>query len=156
MIRPALAPSLQKPGSAVWASFSPILRSIAAASKTPPDVGDILAERGYGRSDFIEHGKSSEKIPLLAGPRRVANDYPAPLVVLEDGHGQGPVDRVLIEPNGVVGIGELVDIPLERGELLVGQGNALESSFPISQTTATNMAVCYRKTHPPSIRGIWN
>jgi hypothetical protein len=55
IIRPARAPSFQKPGSAVSASFSPIFFSMAAASKTPPDIQDFLAERGDRSGDFVEH-----------------------------------------------------------------------------------------------------
>jgi len=44
IIRPARAPSFQKPGSPVKPSFSEIRFSMAAASKTPPDIEDFLAE----------------------------------------------------------------------------------------------------------------
>jgi hypothetical protein len=55
IIRPARAPSFQKPGSAVPASLSAILLPIAAASKTPPDIEDFAAERSDGSCDVVEH-----------------------------------------------------------------------------------------------------
>jgi hypothetical protein len=41
---PAFAASSQKPEAVVCASFSAIFLSIAALSKTPPDVHDIFTE----------------------------------------------------------------------------------------------------------------
>jgi hypothetical protein len=61
MILPARAPSFQNPGSPVSASFSEILFSMAAASKTPPNIENFLAERGDWRCDFVEHCFLREK-----------------------------------------------------------------------------------------------
>jgi hypothetical protein len=43
-MRPALAPSFQKPGWELWFSFSAIVRSMEATSKTPPDVEHFGAQ----------------------------------------------------------------------------------------------------------------
>ena len=51
----ALAGLSQKPGSPDWFSLSAMAFSIAGTSKTPPNVEDVLSQRGDGHFKVFKH-----------------------------------------------------------------------------------------------------
>ena len=177
IMRPALAPSFQKPGSAVRASFSAILFSIATASKTPPDIEYFRAERGDGSCYVVEHYFLRKLARYFAGPRGVAHDDPAPFVVFQDGYGEGSVDGKLIKANGIVGIGHPVDVAFQRRkELFRYRGRTRSRLFELVRIRIAATGCRARLASPrypyrrprtrtygngtgisaePSIRGIW-
>ena len=100
IIRPARAPSFQKPGSAVSSSFSAIFFSMAAASKTPPDIENLLAERDDGSCDVVEHYVLQVLArALLSGTRGSRTMIRRHLLSLRTVMARVPVDRELVQTN---------------------------------------------------------
>jgi len=98
------------------------------ASKTPPDVQDFFFQVSDRLIKIIKHGNSCDSVRDCLNFGWWIDQQALPLVFFQDRDGQSAFHRKLVYSDGVVIVGNFIDISLEVSQVLFGDATAFETS----------------------------